>query len=278
VKTLRYVLCDVFTDRPLAGNPLAVFTDARGVATELMQALARELNLSETTFVLPPRQGGHAQVRIFTPHAELPFAGHPVLGTAFVLAGPLQTDLIRLEIGAGIVPVRLERDGAHIHFGWLTPPPARLIGCDDVAAVLAALHVEAPALPVQAYDNGPQHLCVPLASAAAVSSLAPDFGALAQATSLGVSVFHHDGQVCTARYFAPRAGIDEDPATGSAAAVIALYLHSRGLLPGGELTILQGAQIGRPSTLHARVTESPAGASIEVGGSVRSVARGQFVV
>ena len=107
----RYVVCDVFTDRPLAGNPLAVFTDARAIPEAWLQPLAREINFSETVFVLPPVAGGHARIRIFTPARELPFAGHPVLGTAFVLGGPLQAVELILETGAGPVPVRLEREG-----------------------------------------------------------------------------------------------------------------------------------------------------------------------
>src|SRR5207344_283234 len=101
---------DVFTDTPLAGNALAVFTDGRGVEADEMQRLARELNLSETVFVLPPEADGHARMRIFTPKTELPFAGHPTLGTAFVLAAPLQLGVIALETGSGTVPVELERD------------------------------------------------------------------------------------------------------------------------------------------------------------------------
>src|SRR5919197_4625206 len=119
---LRYVLADVFTDRPLAGNQLAVFTDGRDVDEETMQAIARELNLSETVFVLPPSEGGHARIRIFTPVMELPFAGHPVLGSAFVLGAPLQLGEIRLETGRGIVPITLEREGARIVFGWMQQP------------------------------------------------------------------------------------------------------------------------------------------------------------
>src|SRR5918911_1332235 len=108
--TLRYVVVDVFTDTPLAGNQLAVFTDARGLADDEMQKLARETNFSETVFVLPAESGGHARIRIFTPLAEVPFAGHPTLGTAFVLAAPLQLPEIRLETQKGIVAVALERE------------------------------------------------------------------------------------------------------------------------------------------------------------------------
>ena len=122
MRTLRYVLADVFTDTPLAGNPVAVFTDGRGVEDKQMQRLARELNLSESVFVLPAEAGGHARIRIFTPGVELPFAGHPTLGTAFVLAQPLQLEVIRLETGMGIVPVALEREGARIVFGRMEQP------------------------------------------------------------------------------------------------------------------------------------------------------------
>src|SRR5438128_4671907 len=122
VPTLRYVVADVFTDVPLAGNQLAVFTDGRDVADETMQKLAREMNFSETVFVLPAEAGGHARIRIFTPGVELPFAGHPVLGSAFVLGMPLQLGEIRLETGSGVVPVTLEREGARIVFGWMRQP------------------------------------------------------------------------------------------------------------------------------------------------------------
>src|SRR5512142_2458084 len=118
----RYVVCDVFTDTPLAGNQLAVFTDAREIPEDDLQRLAREMNFSETVFVFPPESDGHVRMRIFTPSVELPFAGHPTLGTAFVLAGPLQLVEIRLETGRGTVPVRLEREGARITFGWMEQP------------------------------------------------------------------------------------------------------------------------------------------------------------
>src|SRR3954462_14816428 len=118
----RYVVADVFTDTPLAGNQLAVFTDARELDSQTMQALARETNFSETVFVLPGEAGGHARIRIFTPGVELPFAGPPTLGTGFVLAQPLQLDEIRLETQMGIVPVALEREGPRIVFGRMQQP------------------------------------------------------------------------------------------------------------------------------------------------------------
>ena len=123
MRTFRYVLLDVFTDTPLEGNQLAVFTDARDLDTLTMQALARETNLSETVFVLPPQADGHVRIRIFTPHAELPFAGHPTLGAAFALAAPLQLGIIRIETGAGVIPVELERgQNGRIVFGKMEQP------------------------------------------------------------------------------------------------------------------------------------------------------------
>src|SRR5213078_2571300 len=122
MRVFRYVVADVFTDTPLAGNPVAVFTDARGLSGEEMQRLARELNLSESVFVLPAEAGGHARIRIFTPSIELRFAGHPTLGSAFVLAGPLQVPEIRLETPMGIVPVALEREQDRIVFGRMQQP------------------------------------------------------------------------------------------------------------------------------------------------------------
>src|SRR5690242_8804261 len=156
----RYVVCDVFTDTPLEGNQLGVFTDARGLDAATMQRLARELNYSESTFVLPAEQGGHARIRIFTPTTEVPFAGHPTLGTAFVLAAPLQLDEIRLETGSGIVPVRLERDGPRIVFGRMAQPLPEVTPYDGEAELLGALGVERSLLPVEVYDNGLQHVYV----------------------------------------------------------------------------------------------------------------------
>src|SRR5437588_13028223 len=154
--TLRYVVADVFTDTALSGNQLAVFTDGREVDDETMQKLAREMNFSETVFVLPPENGGHARIRIFTPSNELPFAGHPVLGSAFVLAAPLQLGEIRLETGSGIVPVTLEREGARIIFGWMSQPVPtweHFAKADEVQRLLGSRSQ----LPVELYHLGPTH-------------------------------------------------------------------------------------------------------------------------
>src|SRR3954464_10010867 len=160
MRVFRYVVADVFTDEPLAGNPVAVFTDSRGLETDEMQRLARELNLSESVFVLPAEEGGHARIRIFTPSVEMKFAGHPTLGTAFVLAGPLQLLEIRLETGAGIVPGRLERAGGLIVFGRMQQPLPTVRQFEGEAELLGALGVEQSELPVEVYDNGIEHVYV----------------------------------------------------------------------------------------------------------------------
>ena len=149
VAAYRYVVCDVFTDTPLAGNQLGVFTDARSIPEDTLLRLARELNFSETTFVYPPESGGHVRMRIFTPGGEVPFAGHPTLGTAFVLAAPLQLGEIRIETGRGIVPVRLERDGARIVFGRMEQPLPSVEPFAEADALLAALGVARSELPVE---------------------------------------------------------------------------------------------------------------------------------
>ncbi|HKO94124.1 MAG TPA: PhzF family phenazine biosynthesis protein, partial [Polyangiaceae bacterium] len=279
------VICDVFAERPLEGNPLCVFTDARGLDSAQMQALARELNLSETTFVTPPEQGGHARVRIFTPQRELPFAGHPTLGTAFVLGGPLQAQEVRLELAAGIVPVQIEREGARVSFGWMLQPPARVVPGPTPELLLAALGLD-PTLPLESYGHVPahgstaglRHTCVRVATVELLRGLRPDFPALARATDGGAGVFHWDGDVCRVRYFAPGAGVPEDPATGSFAGVLALHLFQREQLAAGTLLrIEQGAELRRPSTLYARVEEG-AEPRASVGGPARIVARGQFLI
>src|SRR5579862_2623502 len=165
MRRFRYVVADVFTDTPLAGNQLAVFTDARDLDPLTMQALAKEMNLAESVFVLPPRvDDADVRIRIFTPATELPFAGHPTLGAAFVLGGPLQKLVLRLETGAGVVPVALERAGARISFGWMAQPIPAWEPFDQAAELLELLGVEPPELPVELYHLGPTHVYVELGS------------------------------------------------------------------------------------------------------------------
>jgi trans-2,3-dihydro-3-hydroxyanthranilate isomerase len=275
--TLRYVVADVFTNQPLKGNQLAVFTDGRDLDDPTMQALARELNLSETVFVLPASQGGHARIRIFTPVSELPFAGHPVLGSAFVLAAPLQLGEILLETRAGVVPVVLERDGPRITFGWMSQPVPDWERFPDADAVLELLGVESE-LPVELYHLGPGHAFIALADAEAVAKLTPDFGALERTTSICLNCFAREGAGWKTRMFAPASGVAEDPATGSAAGPLAIHLARHGWIGfGEEIEISQGLEVGRPSKLHARIFgEGDRIDRVEVGGSAVIVARGEF--
>jgi trans-2,3-dihydro-3-hydroxyanthranilate isomerase len=277
VPNFRYAVADVFTDTPLTGNPLAVFTDARELPEEQLQPIARELNLSETVFVLPAEAGGHARIRIFTPRVELPFAGHPTLGTAFVLGGPLQLDEIRLETGVGVVPVRLEREGPRIVFGRMSQPLPSWRTFEHEAELLRALGVERSGLPVELYDNGPTFVYVELPDEDAVAALAPDLGALGR-LEVGVSCFAGDGLQWKVRMFAPSFGVAEDPATGSAAGPLAVHLARHGRIAfGEEIEIAQGAEIGRPSRLYARADGSADELeAVEVGGAAVIVARGEF--
>ncbi len=277
----RYVVADVFTDTPLQGNGLAVFTDAREITEEMLQPIAREMNLSETVFVYKPAGEGHARIRIFTPTTELPFAGHPTLGTAFVLAGPLQLGEIRLETGMGIVPVRLERDELRIVFGRMEQPIPTVEAYDGAADLLAAVGVERSELPVEVYDNGIRHVYVTLDSEDAVAALRPDMSRLDDLDAvLGVNCIAGSGTHWKTRMFAPGGGVPEDPATGSAAGPLALHLARHGRIAfGEEIEISQGVEIGRPSTLFARADGSADQVErVEVGGSAVIVARGELKV
>jgi trans-2,3-dihydro-3-hydroxyanthranilate isomerase len=277
MRAFRYVVADVFTDTPLAGNPVAVFTDARGLDDDDMQRLARELNLSESVFVFQPEEGGHARIRIFTPNLELPFAGHPTLGTAFVLAAPLQLQEIRLETRKGVVPVRLEREDGRIVFGRMVQPVPTWKTFADEGALLAAIGVERSELPVEEYDNGVQHVYVGLATEDEVAALRPNLGSAGLPEALGVNCFAGWGTNWKTRMFG-LGGIPEDPATGSAAGPLAVHLARHGKIAfGDEIEISQGTEIGRPSTLHARADGSAdAIEQVEVGGSAVTVARGEF--
>jgi trans-2,3-dihydro-3-hydroxyanthranilate isomerase len=274
----RYVVADVFTSTPLEGNPLAVVTDARGLPPQRMQQIAREFNLSETVFVLPAEDDGDARVRIFTPAAELPFAGHPILGTAFVLGSAGGQETIRLETGAGVIRVDLTRENGRIVSGRMRQPVpdwAPYAGTDEL---LAALGVTSAELPVEMYRNGPRHVYVALASEREVAAVRPDLGALAQLPAMGVVCLAGAGHRWKARNFAPGLGVPEDPATGSAAGPLAVHLARHGRIAfGQEIEISQGAEIGRPSTLYARVTgDGDRIDAVEVAGGAVVVAHGEL--
>jgi trans-2,3-dihydro-3-hydroxyanthranilate isomerase len=274
----RYVIADVFTDAPLEGNQVAVFADGSGLSDEVMQRTARELNLSETVFLLPAQDGADVRARIFTPMAELPFAGHPVLGTAFVLAEGSDTSMVRLETGVGIIPIALTRDGDRVVYGEMDQQVPATEPFERVDELLAALAVERSLLPLAVYRNGPRFAYVALDSEAAVAALAPDLRALAALGQLGVNCFAGQGTRFKTRMFAPGLGVAEDPATGSAAGPLALHLARHGWSEfGAQIEIRQGAEVGRPSVIDARVEGSADHVTrITVGGSAVIVARGEY--
>jgi trans-2,3-dihydro-3-hydroxyanthranilate isomerase len=280
VATFRYVIADVFTDTPLEGNQLAVYTDAREIPDDQLQRLAREMNLSETVFVYKPEADGHARIRIFTPVSELPFAGHPVLGTALVLAAPLQLPEIKLETGVGIVPVVLERDGqGRIVFGRMSQPIPTVRPFDRGDELLAALGVEGSELPLDLYESGLGNVYVLLPDEEAVAAVEPDLGAVARVMgAVHANCSAGAGTRWKTRMFAPGDGVPEDPATGSAAGPLAVHLARHGRIPFGEqIEVTQGVEIGRPSTLYAKVEGSAEQVErVEVGGSAVVVARGEF--
>jgi trans-2,3-dihydro-3-hydroxyanthranilate isomerase len=280
---------DVFTERPFEGNPLAVFLDARGLERETMQRIAREMNLSESVFVFPPaRPDAAAALRIFTPAAELQFAGHPTIGTAFVLhaTGALGKGrrAFVLEEGIGPVPVRIDPEEPFT--AWLTTPPVSFeTQFDDRPGVAAALGLSAGDLydgaPVQVVSAGNPFLYVALRDEAAVDRASLDARAIralaGEVAASGVYVFAVRANGVYARMFAPEHGIVEDPATGSATGPLAAYLLQYGLAPSGdpvELVAEQGTHMGRPSILRIRVTGTAERRVIEVGGSAIGLIEG----
>jgi len=266
-----YYVVDVFTDSPLEGNQLGVFPDAEALSSEQMQRIARELNVSETIFLLPPEGDATARVRIFTPGAELPFAGHPVLGTGVFFGLALGLDEVMLETGKGPTPLTL--DGG---FGWMVQPPFPHAPYERADELLAALGIEESLLPVEVYENGPRHVYVRLADEDAVAALRPDQSALAAHDGVGAYCFAGDDTRWKSRWFGPTLGVAEDPATGSAAGPLAVHLGRHGVVPWGtEIQIRQGEEIRRPSVLHARAHSED---RAEVGGSAVVVARGHYRV
>lgn len=293
-----FVQVDVFTDRPLTGNSLAVVLDGQGLATEEMQAIAREMNLAETTFLFPStRSDCVARVRIFTPGRELPFAGHPTLGTAWVLSShglvPSGARRFALEEGIGPVPVELEGDPSRPGFVWMSQQPATFgPELQDRPGVVRALGLEAgdlrPGAPVQPVSTGNTFVFVALRDRAAVDRAGGlDLRALPTlpevAAALGVFIFAIDdtqGHRLYSRMFAPQSGVPEDPATGSAGGPLGAYLVRHGLARGnGELRLVseQGTKMKRQSFVHICLQARGGEATdLRVGGSVVPVLDGRL--
>ncbi|MGH3871892.1 MAG: PhzF family phenazine biosynthesis protein [Pseudonocardiaceae bacterium] len=273
----EYVVADVFTDIPLEGNPVAVFLAAAGIPAEVMQRIAREMHLSETTFVLPAESDGDVRVRIFTPVNELPFAGHPTLGTAIVLGESTTTDRLHMETAMGTVPFVLDRvDGGRIRSARMWQPVPTWEPYDRLEALLSGLGLVTSTLPVEIYRNGPRHAFVGLDDVAALSRLRPDQRILATLPDMAANCFAGSGSHWRLRMFSPAYGVVEDAATGSAAGALAVHLARHGLIPFGQwIEIRQGVEIGRPSTMHAKAEgTSERIEAVEVAGAAVVVARG----
>ncbi|MFI6704149.1 PhzF family phenazine biosynthesis protein [Streptomyces sp. NPDC050509] len=275
-----YVVADAFTETPLEGNPVAVFFDALDIPTERMQKIAREMNLSEVTFVLPAENGGDARIRIFTPVNELPFAGHPLLGTAAVLGDSIDGDRLSLETAMGVIPFAFDRVDGRIATVRMRQPIPTWEPYEYADELLAALGLESSTLPVEAYRNGPRHVFVGLPDVAALSAVRPDLLALAKFPDMAANCFAPADGHWRSRMFSPAYGVAEDAATGSAAGPLAIHLARHGLSEFGRRTeILQGVEMGRPATMIA--TAQGAGervGSVEVGGAAVIVARGTLHV
>ncbi|WCM22506.1 PhzF family phenazine biosynthesis protein [Paraburkholderia bryophila] len=295
----RYVTADVFTDEKFKGNPVAIVLDAADLSTRQMQAIASEFGYSETTFVLPPRDAANtAWVRIFTPTREIPFAGHPNIGTAFVLAtraassgNPLPDQLVFEEL-AGLVPLTQLKDGETVVGAELiAPEPLTRLSQVSVERAAACLSLGADDIRVDAHvpqvaSVGLPFLVVELASRDALRRCVPDLVAYKRLLPLdgAMSIYAYTRDIdhadaakrcdLAARMFTSR--MTEDPATGSATAAATAFIADVRGLPALSLCVAQGVDMGRPSTLFASVDSQGGRASIRVGGKCVTAMEGSF--
>jgi trans-2,3-dihydro-3-hydroxyanthranilate isomerase len=308
-RSYRYLQLDVFTDHLFGGNQLAVFLDGRGLSGDTMQAVAREMNFSETTFILPAeRPDTDARMRIFTPGAEMPIAGHPTIGSTFALAraGVIAPERERFVfgLGAGPTPVALTWRGADLGFAWMTQPLPefhRPIANPGLAASALSLREDDVAgtnLPAQVVSCGVAFLFVPVSTRSAVDRAAmnpPAYAELmrsAQAEVNGVFFFTpeqaHPSATVYSRMFAPDVGIAEDPATGIASGPLGCYLVRHNVVApdgAGAMLSLQGVKMGRPSQVHMSIGSNgmpgmPAGeiTSVRVGGEAVLAGEGTLYI
>jgi trans-2,3-dihydro-3-hydroxyanthranilate isomerase len=304
MSTLRYLHVDVFTNRALEGNQLAVFPEPRGLDTATMQAITREMNFSECTFIFPPERGGDIKMRIFTPGEELPMAGHPTIGSTFALAeeGTIargRTDFV-FELGVGPTPVSLEwRDGS-LTFAWMTQQLPKFGGViADRNSFAGAIGVERAHLtgdfPIQVVSCGVPFIFVRLATRQAVDAVSVDRNAFtrccrdAGVEPLPTFFFTTDGspeavaaQTVYSRMLAPTFGIAEDPATGGASGPLGCYLLHYGIVSADaarNIVSLQGVQMKRPSRIHISIESNGSAISrVRVGGQSVMVGRGELTV
>lgn len=300
--TVKFYQADVFTAEPFGGNPVAVIPDAAGLNDDQLQQIAREMNLSETVFVFPPTdQAAVARLRIFTPTQEIPFAGHPVLGTFFILAElgiiPVKESVTRLmqECNIGLFPVELYAVGEKVERVVMTQPKPEFLGpveeTEDLYKVASALglakHVIADTKwPIEVVSTGLPVLIVPVRTLTAVRSIRPDASAIMDVCrrfgAVGITVFTtvtvEPSATVHARVFAPSIGILEDPATGSASGALGAYLVQNGVVEVGPTTEIiseQGYEIDRPSRIFVQVdSDDDIIQSVKVGGQCVMVVEG----
>lgn len=302
MRHIRFLQLDVFTSAPFGGNQLAVFFDATNITSEEMQAIAREMNFSESVFVIPATDPqALARLRIFTPQIELPFAGHPVIGTTFALAEagyirPSSASPVTLEVGIGPLAIELLFADGRLSFAWMQQPtPVFQAWNGDRAALAAALsltHADLRAdAPIERASSGVPFILIPIASEQALDRAQPS-GTLAAALNdserhTGAYLFtppsESGDQPVSARMFAPGMGIVEDAATGAAAGPLGAYLFRHGLarVTEGEarITIAQGVRMGRPSRLEVAIAQEDGAISrVRVGGESVVVAQGEFLL
>ena len=301
-RSLKFYQADVFTAEPFGGNPVAVFPEADGLSDDQLQQIAREMNLSETVFVFPPTdKAAVARLRIFTPTQEIPFAGHPVLGTFYVLAElgiiPVKEAVIRLmqECNIGLFPVELHADEGQVERVVMTQPKPEFLGpveeTEDLYKVASALglakHVIADTKwPIEVVSTGLPVMIVPVRTLTAVRSIRPDASAItdvcrrfgANGIMVYTTVTVEPSSTVHARMFAPAIGILEDPATGSASGALGAYLVQNGVVdvaPTTEIIVEQGYAIDRPSRIFVQVdSDDDIIQSVKVGGECVMVVEG----
>ena len=301
---MRYLHLDVFTDRALEGNQLAVFPQPGSMTAETMQAIAREMNFSESTFILPAESRGDVRMRIFTPGEELPMAGHPTIGSTFALAiegviKPNQRDFV-FELGVGPIPVSLVWDAGKLSFAWMTQLLPSFGGAiSDLPSFAAATGLEqsdfVPDVPIQRVSCGVPFLFVPLTTRDAVDRATVDRRAVARCCrdagldELGIFFFTTDGEAhpgaartVYSRMLAPGFGITEDPATGGASGPLGCYLVHHGIVSAADaqnIVSLQGVAMRRPSRIHISIETSAASITrVRVGGQSVIVGRGEIEI
>jgi trans-2,3-dihydro-3-hydroxyanthranilate isomerase len=304
-RSLKFYQADVFSTQPFGGNPVAVFPEAQGLTDDQLQQIAREMNLSETVFVFPPTDpAAIVRLRIFTPTQEIPFAGHPVVGTFYVLAQlgmvatPEPVTRVVQECNIGLFPVELHVRDGHVFRVVMTQPEPQFLGTvegtEDLYKVASALGLSKHVIsdtkwPIEVVSTGLPVMIVPVRTLTAVRSIRPDasaitelcgrFGANGLMTFTTVTV--EPSATVHARMFAPAIGILEDPATGSASGALGAYLVQNGVVDVGpmtELIVEQGYEMERPSNILVRVeSDDDAIQSVKVGGQVVMVVEGTLV-